>query len=175
MLGPATHSDMWTAILAPTVALLGVVIGALLEPLKAAFAFRAKARQDRSDRAVDLIDAATRTRALLLGINLLNRYEVRGEIKPDSDPQELITSYRVARAELRRAVELIHLSGPAALGAAADRLREADAGLRATRFITEGSNVTFDRDKAPPQVAEASARFSQELRAFVVLARKFCR
>jgi hypothetical protein len=165
---------MWTTIIASFGALLGVVVGVLLEPLKAAFAIRARARQDRADRAVSLIDAATRTRALLLGANLLFRYEMRGEVKPDTDSHELIASYREARADLRRAVELLHLSGPTVLAEAADRVHEADRRLRATRFTPDDNGDEFDRDKQPLAVTEAATSLSRELRAFADLARKYC-
>ena len=66
--------------IAAVASLVGVTLGALLEPLKLNAARRAKLRQDRADRCAGMIEAATRARKHIIDINVIHRRRKLGKV-----------------------------------------------------------------------------------------------
>jgi hypothetical protein len=61
------------AVIAAVASLVGVTLGALLEPWKLNAARRAKLRNDRADRCGRFIEAAARARQHLISLNVGHR------------------------------------------------------------------------------------------------------
>jgi hypothetical protein len=164
-------ASVLTSLITGVVALVGVVVGVALEPVKAAVAHRAQLHRDRMDRCAALIIAATNTRALLLAINRLNRRRATGETITETEQAETVGLYRSARAELRQAVALFHLWGPQSLIEAADSVLAADRALRATRYDVGAADAPVGEEARPEAVAVAASALEAEIRRFGDVAR----
>lgn len=127
---------MMSALVTGLLALAGVVIGVLLEPVKAFFAASAARRAACLDQCARLIQAATTTRPLLLA--MADRRAAGTDVLGDPSFADLVTRYRSARQEIRQSVALLHLRGSERIAAAADRLRDADRRLRAAGESEDG-------------------------------------
>jgi len=159
-----------TTLLTGIFTLAGVTTGVLLEPLKAVFAARARARNDRADRCARLVEAAMTSRAISLELNRLNR---QGGSQADIDAA--VGQYRRARGEIRQVVATLHLYGPDNLATSADRLRSADRELRARRFDGDDADSLIDVDAWPTTVVAAAEKLERAVFAFTVDARKYMR
>lgn len=160
-----------TTLLTGLFTLVGVSLGALLEPVRAAAGHRARARQERIDRCTRLIEAAITTRSLLLEINYLHRRAEGGVL--DGSTNTVFDQYRAARSELKKVVALIQMTGPDDLANSAAAVREADRRLRATRMNFDADSPSPDRDATPETVQQAANEFERTVTEFAVTARKY--
>lgn len=162
------------AVIAAVASLVGVTLGALLEPLKLNAARRAKLRQDRADRCAGLIEAATRARQHVIDLNVLYRRMTLTADSPESDQQRQIeyeSAYYVARAEVRGFLGLLIMSGPDELIERARQVRELDTQLHDVRFELDPTGE-FNRVYLPPVVREAAKRLDRAIEEFALVARK---
>lgn len=142
-------------------ALAGVVVGVLLEPVKAFFAANAARRAACLDQCARLIQAASTTRPLLLAVT---ERRAAGDVSDDPAFADLVARYRTARQEVRQSVALLHLRGSDRIAAGADRVREAD---RRLREAGESDGVA--------DVRVAGDLLEEEILRFAALARKHIR
>jgi hypothetical protein len=157
---------MEASIITGSFVLLGVGLGVALEPLRNAFAARARARAARVEHCVHLIESAMSSRALLLELNRRNRQG------GDESMETLVEQYRSARRDLRHVTAVLQMFGPDDLVAAALRVREADRALRGTRFhrVDDGPQ---DPDHLPDSVRAAAELLEREVSAFAFTARRY--
>jgi hypothetical protein len=153
----------------------GVLIGVLLEPVKAMFAARTRRRQECADRCAQLIEAAAASRTLLMEINWLHRSGVLDSGALDERSAETIAEYRAARRTIAQVAILLQMSGPDDLANAASAVRNADRSLRATRLTVEANQEVEVRDAIPEAVREASAELEAEILRFAGVARRHVR
>ncbi|MEU0797005.1 hypothetical protein ABZ342_43680 [Amycolatopsis sp. NPDC005961] len=159
--------------IAAVASLIGVTLGALLEPLKLNAARRAKLRQDRADRCAGLIEAATRARKHIIDINVVHRRRTLGEER-ETDAQrevEFEDGYYTARTEIRAFYGLLVMSGPDELVEQANLLRKKEMELHRTRWELDAGEK-FDREFLPAPVRQASAAFDRAIEEFALVARK---
>ncbi|MFJ9780830.1 hypothetical protein ACIRSS_14675 [Amycolatopsis sp. NPDC101161] len=158
--------------IAAVASLVGVTLGALLEPLKLNAARRAKLRQDRADRCAGLIEAATRARKHIVDINVIHRRRKLGEeLETDAQREiEFEDAYYTARTEMRSFYGLLVMSGPDELVEQADELRRKEMELHRTRWELD-TDGKFDRRFLPPPVREASSAFDRAIEEFALVAR----
>lgn len=159
--------------IAAVASLIGVTLGALLEPLKLNAARRAKLRQDRADRCAGLIEAATRARKHIVDINVIHRRRALDE-EAETDAQreiEFDDAYYTARTDMRTFYGLLVMSGPDELVAQADVLRKKETELHHTRWELDDDRK-FDRRFLPTPVRKASAAFDRAIEEFALVARK---
>lgn len=161
------------AVIAAVASLVGVTLGALLEPLKLNAARRAKLRQDRADRCAGMIEAATRARKHIVDINVIHR---RRNLDLDSEAEAereaaFEDAYYTARTEMRAFYGLLVMSGPDELVEQANLLRAKEMELHHTRWELDDSGE-FDRRFLPTPVREASAAFDRAIEEFALVARK---
>lgn len=166
---------MTSSLIPGIFALVGVTLGVILEPVKSFFAERTRGRQERADRCANLIQAATRSRALLLALNGAQRRKAAGLAPDDIDADDIVRQYRAARADLRHLVPLLVLSGPDELAEAGDMVLEADRDLRAQRFSVDPDPTRYEEDLFPQPVQQAARKLQEEITRFAKLARKFVR
>ncbi|WP_410620587.1 hypothetical protein [Amycolatopsis sp. cmx-8-4] len=161
------------AVIAAVASLVGVTLGALLEPLKLNAARRAKQRQDRADRCAGMIEAATRSRKHLLDLNLLHRRKSLG--KPGkADAQREIDfedAYSAARSEMRTFFGLLVMSGPDELVEQAKALRGKAEELYHTRFELDAGGTLIPMSPPEP-VRTAASEFARAIEEFALVARK---
>jgi hypothetical protein len=161
------------AVIAAVASLVGVTLGALVEPLKLNAARRAKLRQDRADRCAGMIEAAVRARQHVIDINVTHR---RRELQKDSEAESereaaYEDAYYTARAQMRSFYGLLVMSGPEVLVEQARVLRTREMELHHTRLeLDEGRE--FDRPHLPPAVRAASVAFDRAIEEFALVARK---
>ncbi|VVJ15567.1 Uncharacterised protein [Amycolatopsis camponoti] len=159
--------------IAAVASLIGVTLGALLEPLKLNAARRAKLRQDRADRCAGLIEAATRARKHIIDINVVHRRRTLGKER-ETDAQrevEFEDGYYTARTEIRAFYGLLVMSGPDELVEQANLLRKKEMELHRTRWELD-ADEKFDREFLPAPVRQASAAFDRAIEEFALVARK---
>ncbi|MEU4517124.1 hypothetical protein AB0F52_00230 [Amycolatopsis sp. NPDC024027] len=161
------------AVIAAVASLVGVTLGALVEPVKLNAARRAKLRQDRADRCAGLIEAATRARKHIIDINVIHRRRELGkELETDGQREiEFEDGYYTARTDMRAFYGLLVMSGPDELVEQANMLRRKEMELHHTRWELDDSGK-FDRKFLPTPVREASAAFDQAIEEFALVARK---
>ena len=158
------------AVIAAVASLVGVTLGALLEPWKLNAARRAKLRNDRADRCGRFIEAAARARQHLISLNVGHRqHKLAGA---DADR---VTGYEddyyTARAEVRSLLGLLVMSGPDELVSAAKNVRKKDMDLHHVRHeVDEGAE--FDRLRLPPLVQTAVVALDRAIEEFALVARK---
>lgn len=160
------------AIIAAVASLVGVTLGALVEPVKLNAARRAKVRQDRADRCAGLIEAATRARKYIIDLNVLHR---RRAVEPKAETYaerefEFENGYYTARTDMRAFFGLLVMSGPDELVAQANVLRQKEMELHHTRFELDAG--AFSRMVLPGAVRAASSAFDQAIEDFALVARK---
>ncbi|MEU7782593.1 hypothetical protein [Amycolatopsis sp. NPDC049159] len=161
------------AAIAAVASLIGVTLGALVEPVKLNAARRAKLRQDRADRCAGLIEAATRARKHIIDINVIHR---RRELDVDSEAEAereatYEDAYYTARTDIRAFYGLLVMSGPDELVEQADLLRRKEVELHRTRWELD-DDKKFDREFLPTPVRQASAAFDRAIEEFALVARK---
>jgi hypothetical protein len=164
---------MADGIIAGVFTLAGVVIGVLLEPVKAAFATRARTRQERAERCAQLLEAVSRSGTWLISLNRQFRDQIAGRT-PTLDSQayeRVVTEFVSARQDMRRLVWLLRLSGPDELAIAAQRLREAERKLRDRRDEPD-DDQSDGRDAMPRAVRRAREELDAELGRFADTARR---
>jgi hypothetical protein len=161
------------AVIAAVASLVGVTLGALVEPVKLNAARRAKLRQDRADRCAGLIEAATRARKHIIDINVIHRRrELDKERETDAQREiEFEDGYYTARTDMRAFYGLLVMSGPDELVEQANLLRRKEMELHHTRWELDDSRK-FDRKFLPTPVREASAAFDRAIEDFALVARK---
>lgn len=150
----ATLFGVLTPLLAGLFALAGVMLGVFLEPVKGRVAARARLREDRALRSAQLVEAATATRAAILWLFRATRTTSPPLIADTTAIVEAEQQYWTARNELKKAVLLIQLVGPAELITSAVAISDSDLALR---------ELWFDREPAMRQ--SGSAEQSQVLQA----------
>lgn len=158
--------------IAAVASLVGVTLGALLEPLKLNAARRAKLRQDRADRCAGFIEAAARARQHNVSLNVAHRKRENarsGEVAAGHEA-EIEESYYTARAQMRSFFGLLVMSGPDELVRGARKVRERDMDLHHVRHeLDEGDfNVIY----LPPVVHEAVTALDEAIEEFALVARK---
>ncbi len=162
------------AVIAAVASLVGVTLGALVEPLKLNAARRAKLRQDRADRCAGLIEAATRARKHIIDLNVIHRRRILVEEVVETDAQreiEFEDGYYNARTDMRAFFGLLVMSGPDELVEQANELRKAEMELHHTRFELDADRK-FERMYLPSPVRQASAAFDRAIEEFALVARK---
>ncbi|WP_372663780.1 hypothetical protein [Amycolatopsis kentuckyensis] len=159
--------------IAAVASLVGVTLGALLEPLKLNAARRAKLRQDRADRCAGMIEAATRARKHIIDINVIHRRRKLGdELETDAQREiEFEDAYYTARTDIRAFYGLLVMSGPDELVEQADVLRKKEMELHRTRWELD-DDKKFDREFLPTPVRAASVAFDRAIEEFALVARK---
>lgn len=161
------------AVIAAVASLVGVTLGALLEPLKLNAARRAKLRQDRADRCGGFIEAAARARQHLVSYNVIHRQRELGESTEADVEREAgyEDAYYTARAEMRSLYGLLVMSGPDELVGAAGDVRRKDMDLHHVRHERE-EGPEFDRLILPPVVRTTVVALDQAIEEFALVARK---
>ena len=161
------------AVIAAVASLVGVTLGALLEPLKLNAARRAKLRQDRADRCAGLIEAAVRARQHNIDLNVIHRRREVGQLTDaDSERTEgYEDSYYVARAQMRSFFGLLVMSGPDELVEQARVVRQRDLELHVVRLEVD-EDGGFDPMNLPPVVRKAAGAVDRAIEEFAVIARK---
>nr|WP_225957943.1 hypothetical protein [Amycolatopsis lexingtonensis] len=161
------------AAIAAVASLIGVTLGALVEPVKLNAARRAKLRQDRADRCAGLIEAATRARKHIVDINVIHRRrELDEELETDAQREiEFEDAYYTVRTEMRSFYGLLVMSGPDELVEQADELRRKEMELHQTRWELD-TDGKFDQRFLPPPVRQASSAFDRAIEEFALVARK---
>jgi len=91
---------MWIAVVAGSFGIGGVVLGVLLEPVKAIFARRVRARDERAERCARLIEAAVSARMYALGINRVHRFRSGGREVDEEWAASNQRAYNEARREI---------------------------------------------------------------------------
>jgi hypothetical protein len=143
----------------------GVIVGALLEPLKLRFAAKARIRQLRVDRCTQLVTDAARIRNAASDHGHLVRITGLAHTRPKG---EHVTNFVKAGHEsfnaLRMAVDLVALSGP-------DGLAEATEAIHAAaRPLTWPDDPHADdavHAKAVERLDTAIAEFTRRARSIV--------
>ncbi|UOX88550.1 hypothetical protein MUY14_43915 [Amycolatopsis sp. FBCC-B4732] len=160
------------AAIAAVASLIGVTLGALVEPVKLNAARRAKLRQDRADRCAGFIEAAARARQHNVSLNVIHRQResarsAEGDAAREAEFEE---SYYTARAQMRSFFGLLVMSGPDELVEQARHVRERDMDLHHVRHeLDEGE---FDVIYLPPVVHEAVTALDRAIEEFALVARK---
>jgi len=161
------------AVIAAVAALVGVTLGALLEPLKLNAARRAKLRQDRADRCGRFIEAAARARQHIVSYNVIHRQREPGKTTEADVEREAgyEDAYYTARAEMRSLFGLLVMSGPDEVVGAAKNVRQKDMDLHHVRHeLEEGGQ--FDRLLLPAVVRTAVVALDRAIEEFALVARK---
>ncbi|WP_439383588.1 hypothetical protein [Amycolatopsis lexingtonensis] len=155
------------AAIAAVASLIGVTLGALVEPVKLNAARRAKLRQDRAERCGKFIETAARARQHLVSINVGHRQYESGA---SGDVASAEVDYYTARAELRALLGLLVMSGPDELVDAAKEVRKKDMDLHHVRH-EEDEGGELDRS-LPPVVRKAVTALDRAIEEFALVARK---
>jgi hypothetical protein len=161
------------AVIAAVASLVGVTLGALVEPLKLNAARRAKQRQERADRCGAFIEAAARARQHLISYNVIHRQRELGESAEADVEREAAyeDSYYTTRAEMRSLFGLLVMSGPDELVEEAKNVRQKDMDLHHVRHeLEEGGE--FDRRFLPAAVRTAVTALDRAIEEFALVARK---
>jgi hypothetical protein len=156
------------AVIAAVASLVGVTLGAFVEPLKLNAARRAKLRQDRADRCGRFIEVAARARQHLVSLNVTHRQREHGEPVDIAGYED---GYYTARAEMRSLLGLLVMSGPDELVGAAENVRQKDMDLHHVRYERE-EGTEFDRLSLPPGVRTAVTELDRAIEDFALIARK---
>jgi len=161
------------AVIAAVASLVGVTLGALVEPLKLNAARRAKLRQERADRCAGLIEAAVRARQHVVDINVTHR---RRKLEKDTEAETerevaYEDAYYTARAQMRSFYGLLVMSGPEELVEQARVLRKKEMELHHTRLELDDDGK-FDRRYLPAKVIKATGAFDRAIEEFALVARK---
>ncbi|SEF27138.1 hypothetical protein SAMN05421837_103652 [Amycolatopsis pretoriensis] len=154
------------AVIAAVASLIGVTLGALLEPWKLNAARRAKLRQDRADRCGKYIEAAARARQHLVSINVSHRQGADAERVTGYEDE-----YYTVRAEMRSLLGLLVMSGPDELVEAAREVRRKDMDLHHVRHEPDDGGE-FTRVVLPTAVRDAVVELDRAIEAFALVARK---
>jgi hypothetical protein len=152
--------------IAAVASLVGVTLGALLEPLKLNAARRAKLRQDRADRCGKYIEAAARARQHLVSINVSHRQGADAERMAGYEDE-----YYTVRAEMRSLLGLLVMSGPDELVEAARGVRRKDMDLHHVRHDPDDGGE-FTRAVLPAAVRDAVVELDRAIEEFALVARK---
>ncbi|MFI5615700.1 hypothetical protein [Amycolatopsis sp. NPDC051903] len=161
------------ALIAAVASLVGVTLGAFVEPVKLRAARRAKLLQDRADRCAGMIEAATRARQHIIDLNVIHRRRVLDE-DTEADARreaEHEDAYYTARAEMRAFFGLLVMSGPDELVSQGRALQHQDMRLHDNRFVLdEGGRAAVHVLRAPDHDARSlrSARNHGPRRALPV-------
>ncbi|WP_410607574.1 hypothetical protein [Amycolatopsis sp. lyj-109] len=158
---------MSAAAIAAIASLVGVTLGALVEPLKLNAARRAKQRQERADRCGRLIEAAARARQHLVSLNVNHRQGEAGAERVAAYEDE----YYTVRAEMRSLLGLLVMSGPDELVDAAKNVRKKDMDLHHVRHAPDDGGE-FTRAVLPTVVREAVVALDRSIEEFALVARK---
>ncbi|WP_206790045.1 hypothetical protein [Amycolatopsis sp. MtRt-6] len=154
------------AVIAAVASLVGVTLGALVEPLKLNAARRAKLRQDRADRCGKYIEAGARARQHLVSINVSHRQGAAAERIAAYEDE-----YYTVRAEMRSLLGLLVMSGPDELVEAAREVRRKDMDLHHVRHAPDDGGE-FTRVVLPTAVRDAVVALDRAIEEFAVVARK---
>ncbi|WP_410675609.1 hypothetical protein [Amycolatopsis sp. cmx-4-68] len=154
------------AVIAAVASLVGVTLGALVEPLKLNAARRAKLRQDRADRCGKYIEAAARARQHLVSINVSHRQGADAERVAGYEDE-----YYTVRAEMRSLLGLLVMSGPDELVEAAREVRRKDMDLHHVRHEPDDGGE-FTRVVLPTAVRDAVVELDRAIEEFALVARK---
>ncbi|MEN3267219.1 hypothetical protein [Pseudonocardia sp.] len=164
---------MANGIIAGVFTIVGVVLGVLLEPVKAAFLNRAHVRQERADRCAALLEAVTLSSTWLITLNRQLRDESAGR-KTSLEPaayERVTAEFVAARQNMRKLVWLLRLSGPDDLAEAAEQVRSAESGLRELRQEPDDDD-SGGRDGMPRAIRVARAQLDTALGSFTDVARR---
>ncbi|EOD67768.1 hypothetical protein [Amycolatopsis vancoresmycina] len=153
------------AVIAAVASLVGVTLGALVEPLKLNAARRAKVRQDRADRCGRYIEAGARARQHLVSINVSYRQKAAERVSGYED------EYYTARAEMRSLLGLLVMSGPDELVEAAREVRRKDMDLHHVRHEPDDDGE-FTKVVLPTPVRDAVVALDRAIEEFALVARK---
>ncbi|MEA5358544.1 hypothetical protein VA596_03270 [Amycolatopsis sp., V23-08] len=161
------------AVIAAVASLVGVTLGALVEPLKLNAARRVKQRQERADRCGAFIEAAARARQHLVSYNVIHRLRELGESTEADVEREAgyEDSYFTVRAEMRSLYGLLVMSGPDELVEAARNVRQQDMDLHDVRHELD-EDRKFDRRFLPAAVRTAVVALDRAIEEFALVARK---
>ncbi|MGK3208204.1 hypothetical protein [Amycolatopsis sp. MEPSY49] len=152
--------------IAAVASLIGVTLGALLEPLKLNAARRAKLRHDRAERCGKYIEAAARARQHLVSINVSHRQDADAERVTGYEDE-----YYTVRAEMRSLLGLLVMSGPEELVEAAREVRRKDMDLHHVRHQPDDGGK-FTRVVLPTAVRDAVVELDRAIEQFALVARK---
>ncbi|MDS0137443.1 MULTISPECIES: hypothetical protein [unclassified Amycolatopsis] len=154
------------AVIAAVASLVGVTLGALVEPLKLNAARRSKLRQDRADRCGRFIEAGARARQHLVSINVTYRQDAGSERLAAYEDE-----YYTVRAEMRSLLGLLVMSGPEELVEAAREVRRKDMDLHHVRHEPDDGGE-FTKVVLPKAVRDAVVELDRAIEAFALVARK---
>ncbi|MFD4675579.1 hypothetical protein ACFWNN_38035 [Lentzea sp. NPDC058450] len=159
---------MLTPLVAGLVALAGVSLGVLLEPVKAKVAARTRLREDRALRCAELVEAAIASRE---EIKWLLR-TIREDKPPVPATAAMIAEaeqrYWSARNDLKKMVLLIRLTGPDQLIASAEAVSDTDSAVRRLWFGLEPG----ERKSHSDEIRETLLKSRRALEDFTALARR---
>jgi hypothetical protein len=168
----ASTSSVWTvlpALIAAAALLVGLVAGALLEPLKLRFAHRARLRQERlaqCGRLIETVRLVAATWDLLAGLHIKAR-------EHDEELDYAFVATEVLKLEVQRdhlfgAVMLLRLYGPNDLEAAARAVTDVENKFLETMQDHEDS-VTKE------EVEDFDKELKEAIDAFVTKAQRYTR
>ncbi|TYK47193.1 hypothetical protein [Actinomadura decatromicini] len=153
--------------------LVGVTLGALVEPLKLGAGERARTRRDRTERCAAYVEAATTARERLVEFNVLHRLRERSPDDARADPDKYLAStdaFYQARASMRQIFGLLVMSGPEELVEQAKRVRMAEMQLHAHRRAVNSDDASSGG--LPAEVLAAVRAFDEAIEEFARAARK---
>jgi hypothetical protein len=120
------------------------------KPIKAATAHRARRRQDRTDRCVQLLEAAMVSRTWLVTQNRYYRDRDASRQPPEEVLQQSQEHLGKSREAIRKTTMLLRMSGPETLSGAAQAVRDAE---RALRELRHSPNTDVRQEKRPTDAA----------------------
>jgi len=173
--GPAptpsgNFATMWIAVVAGSFGIGGVVLGVLLEPVKAIFARRVRARDERAERCARLIEAAVSARMYALGINRVHRFRSAGREVDKEWAASNQRAYNEARREIHRAAALISMSGPGSFAERSVAVRQAE-GTVFLALHTADDEFEPNQNRPSAKMRGAGAALDQAVDAFAESAR----
>ena len=151
---------MVTPLVAGAFALAGVVLGVLLEPIRARVAARTRTREDRMLRCSQLVEAANAARAAILWLFRTSRIHPPPISVTTAAIADAEQQYWQARNDLKKSVLLLRLIGPNELIDKSIAVSDSDLDLR---------RLWFDCDASERQAysAQLSQRLEANLRSIV--------
>lgn len=164
---------MITPLVTGLFALAGVGFGVMLEPIRARVARGTRVLEERSIRCARLIEATGMSRSRVLWLFRAHRRSLEGqEPLTHAEIRDITEEYWASRNELRQAVLLVQLSGPAELADQATIVLDTEQKMR---YVWFADNVSVGEHNAEPskELWEAVHDFEVTVKHFTELARKF--
>ncbi|WP_344881169.1 hypothetical protein [Allokutzneria multivorans] len=150
--------------------LSGLIVGVLLEPLKAVFAAKSRNRQQRNEQSAIIIQCASDSGHIALNLNYAYRARMAGESLALEPEMNLVKEYNQVRDQLRKSVMLLRLHGPDGLANKALEVNKSDNSLY--ELLQESNSGEFSATEVPERVQEAANVLAEQIMAFAELARK---